>query len=1080
MKFKLLFRRMTFLYLLSLIIISIGTKTYACGTAVSTPAMGICIDENGEVQASTDGQWSEREHWNQKVRDTKNADGSVTKESCQDTPLTNANGDIITSENEGPAIGTEIDFSQAGDSALVEAKGADYTGTQNNINNMNLDVNTSAENSSTNVSVTDGKGGTNFRVEMKRDKTGKVYKGFTNCQSRTVTAGDASRDGAMGALKEFVKLKPNEKDWTPEEIDRFGNERGFKNTSLSATYGIKTRERALQLLRNIGKQCISQNYTATFNVKCKPEKTKFIPNYKNTKDVPNKSCKESSPGCPAPSCSTSQIGTEFSHTTSHEVINPTWPRYIKYRECPSKDNEGWYFWNELPYGTQLGSIKGIQSSNFKDYMIGNSKGDSSPVNPARLSAYSTYIEQQGFYKGVPAGEATARRLDSDRFVLTGQPTYERWGPLYEVWDGATELTNRRTGEITNQNDYASKFNTFQDKMKEIRAKYKRELTDNGGSAPGTDSMNDSFIRNVDAEYAEYYKEQERLRALNGSLSANSNPDGTHKPGMTMIEHGWYDQAFTSEAADVNARLGNKVFTRTPKGKFEVTWLEPEEGYNQDGTPRWRTGTNITRRCQQSYEALVKHARDVYTTTWVNDIYKKTCLAYSYDPCLTTHNEIEYYDKYNPRTKKFETKERVIEVCEGGCVQDIECSETYSVGPRPDSTSYSYTIPPVYKPARDWNYRDKIDTEFKSYPTPDPNPDPNKPNDPPTDYPDPSNPPTGNDTPPGNTLIPYVGNPGKDGGNDGEKDTGEGTNISNKRPGHYNNRIKSGYGVTYKGNIKLYTDWGRPEDSPAVSVVNRDLGRKLNPDNPRFSFIIRPGKTTNIPIGPGQNFRVGDSADNIDVNEERSVHGIKPSGSSAPDTLYITDGITRTLNGNPVDPMMGNGELTNPDEVDTAGRNVKGPRLPNPGANDVELGKVITHGEVTGNVAGREYRWKQKSGLGIEYGTDIGYYHAFRKTKLNNDLVPGGRKSNQHFIHLDYPNGIYSVGSIIDVQMFAGEDPWGNSGSSKPAVNVGGRMLRPTMRTKMGNYANIEVKGNMYEDTYTAPDNPFLNGRQGGK
>ena len=39
----------------------------------------------------------------------------------------------------------------------------------------------------------------------------------------------------------------------------------------------------------------------------------------------------------------------------------------------------------------------------------------------------------------------------------------------------------------------------------------------------------------------------------------------------------------------------------------------------------------------------------------------------------------------------------------------------------------------------------------------------------------------------------------------------------------------------------------------------------------------------------------------------------------------------------------------------------------------------------------------------------------------------------------------------------------------------------TFRTKMGNYANIEVRGNMYEDSYTAPDNPYLNKEDvGGK
>ena len=121
------------------------------------------------------------------------------------------------------------------------------------------------------------------------------------------------------------------------------------------------------------------------------------------------------------------------------------------------------------------------------------------------------------------------------------------------------------------------------------------------------------------------------------------------------------------------------------------------------------------------------------------------------------------------------------------------------------------------------------------------------------------------------------------------------------------------------------------------------------------------------------------------------------------------------------------------------------------------------------IEGQDMKWKQKSGFGITYGTDIGYFHAFKKTKLYPELIPGLGKSRQHFVHLDYPNREFSVGSIVQIQMFKSPNAPKAPLFERKSVTINGKTMIPTIRTAMGNYASIEIVGNMYEDAYSAPN-----------
>lgn len=732
------------------------------------------------------------------------------------------------------------------------------------------------------------------------------------------------------------------------------------------------------------------------------------------------------PGEPCGPSSKQKIkGEYYIYSTFPKEIVETEP-YINNTFCPDVDNEGWFFWDEKPYGTPLGYKTRNQKDGFLEYMEKDGKGDDLRNSPAKTNAFSTYIEYQPFYEGMNPenGEAVARRLDSDNKVITGLPTYERWSPRFE--DKYAPDASRGFGMTKPELGW-----------------YTGDHFNKHGIQ--TNNMGPAYGKNEGKYLYPYNK------------------------GMDTIKK--------TEHPQVTRDFQDRIFIRTPKGRFSVTWLEPELGYNSDGSPRWAVGTNISRRCQEKFDTLVKYGRQIFEDRVYRhyyDWYRVYQNSWRWDDCA----RVETYYTSSGRRRSYCVGDYL---CDGpgGWVYDHrenikdegKCSkviggakgEMYAPGElRAKGCIENGYQPPIYEEGREWNYRKYIDTEYRGYIVPNGGDDPSDPNG--GETPNPGDPDPNGGDPPGNKLTPYVG----------DRETEKEKNKTDKekleetaKPGR--SVIKSGYGVTYDAKVRVYSDWGKKEDQPKVAIVDKqmakDIGNYNKLNNGMYSQLIRPGKTTRLPVNKSninsaytwEKKILPYTKDNIEVigraKAPYNVYG--PSKSSAPDSEFIRDEIGAVKDG--VDLRVGR-------------------------ANEIFVSNSVNQQNRI-PVEGGEYKWKQKSGLGIEYGTKMGYFHANEKTKLKDRLIPALSQSRQHFIHVDYGNGPYSVGSMVEIQMFKDpsrrQEEFGGL-KQNPVSLAGGGNLIPTVRTRMGNYASITVKGNMYEDTYTAPDNPYLGGRPGGK
>ena len=708
-------------------------------------------------------------------------------------------------------------------------------------------------------------------------------------------------------------------------------------------------------------------------------------------------------------------------------------KYKTFAYCPNIDNTGWKFWNESPFSNSLGDID--QTNNYLDYMSGDKK-DWKAMN----NAWKTRFETRGI-ADLPNDDLTGKELANwldghGSYIMSGLPTYH----------GDTYVTEFE--QIT----------------------------------PGVNPPS---------------KQPDSMNLPN-------------HPGMSPLEHGWW-QGYSSDGKfdidkyhndteapiaievteddAVRSHLGTTKFSDQPIGRFKLAWIDQYMGYKRDGAPVWNKGSNITRRCQQEFQALVKYPREHYKNIIKNGwSMMRVYHPYGWDVCKRTDRRgrcIEYCHTCSIRQVATYTVDcYAFKSCQnekpGDGVSPTALQVAYD---RPGLTwesanaamakymrgddrpgtnminrnpSYpgivykygiepcnlEYTVDAKYNPGRSWNYRDKVMTEYHGYlipPTvPDGgNPDPRFPGIPQTPKDVTPNDPGSGDNPPGNTLIPFIGkDKGKpDGGNPGGNPGGGNPGGGNPDRRNENNYIKSGYGVTYEAGVKFYSDYGRDNEN----VVAKFLGSRKDKQPGQGSMLYRPRRTDNIPINKDSSAfsKVIGSIikNNPDVPTTNARGLLRPTESSAEGAkqLYIWDHAVRTRYKNE--------------------RYI-------PYANSVIEANGSGGLDIPG-IEGKEHSWKQKSGLGVTYGTDLGYFHADPKTKLYRHLIPGLDESRQHFIHLDYPNGTYSIGSIAQIGMF--------------------KNGQETFRTKMGNYANIEVRGNMYEDSYTAPDNPYLNKEDvGGK
>lgn len=693
------------------------------------------------------------------------------------------------------------------------------------------------------------------------------------------------------------------------------------------------------------------------------------------------------------------------------------PKYKTFAYCPNQDNVGWKFWDESPFSNSLGDTK--QSDNYLEYMSGDKK-DWAAMN----NAWKTHFEERGvanYQNDGLRGKNLANWLEGNQsYVFSGLPTYH----------GSTYIPQ------------------FEQINPGVNPPAKQPDSSNLGDHPGMSPLEHGWWQGYSSD---------------GKFDIDKFHNDTEAPIAIDV----------TEDGDVSSHLGKNRFIDQPMGRFKIAWIDQYLGYKRNGAPVWNTGSNITRRCQQEFQALVKYPREHYKNIIKNGystmyIYKPqesypckykdwrgrcmeycrkctnklvgtyTVDCYAYKSCQNTkpgdgasktaipvtHDSPGYdWDVANALLAKYMRGDdrpgtNMVQKATYGGIDDIITA--YGK----ESCEIDFVTDAKYNPGRSWNYRDRLNTEYHGYlvppTTPDGGEDPRFPGIPENPGDEIPNSPGSGKNPPGNILIPFVG---KDKGKPGSSGGSSSTSTRNR-----DNYIKSGYGVTYEAGVKFYSDFGRDGEN----IVAKFIGDKSNREPSQGSVLYRPRRTDNIPINDNQAAfqRVVNSVikNNPDVPTTTSRGLVRPTQSSAMGgkELYIWDHAVRTRY---------NRERYIP--------------YPNSIIEPNGSGGV----EIPG-IEGQGYAWKQKSGLGVTYGTDVGYFHADPSTKLYRHLIPGLDQSRQHFIHLDYPNGVYSIGSIAQIGMF--------------------RSDKEVFKTKMGNYANIEVRGNMYEDSYTAPDNPYLN------
>lgn len=704
-------------------------------------------------------------------------------------------------------------------------------------------------------------------------------------------------------------------------------------------------------------------------------------------------------------------------------------KYKSFAYCPNIDNMGWKFWSEEPFNTNIGEQ--IQTNNYLDYMSGDKKDWKSMNN-----AWQTRFETRGI-ADLPNDDLTGKELANwldghGSYIMSGLPTYQ--GDIYTF--------------------------QFEQIMPGVNPPAKQPDSKNQQDHPGMSPLEHGWWQGYSSD---------------GRFDIDKYHNDTEAPIAIEV----------TEDGAVRSHLGTTKFSDQPIGKFKMAWIDRMRGYKRDGAPIWKMGSNITRRCQQEFQALVKYPREHYKNIIKNgwsmmrvyhpygwDVCKRsyrgrcvewchTCSTkqvatytvdcYAFKSCQNEKPEDGDYVSPTALPVSYDRPGLTWEAANAAMAKYMRGDDrpgtnminrnpsypgiVYKYGVEP--CKLEYTVDAKYNPGRSWNYRDKVMTEYHGYlipPTvPDGgNPDPRFPGIPQTPKDVTPNDPKSGDNPPGNTLIPFVGkDKGKpDGGNPGGNPGGENPDRRNE-----NNYIKSGYGVTYEAGVKFYSDYGRDGEN----VVAKFVGSRKDKQPGQGSMLYRPRRTDNIPQNTNPaafNNVVGSIIkNNPDVPTTNARGLLRPTKSSAEGAkqLYIWDHAVRTRYKN---------------------------KRYIPYANSVIEPNGSGGLDIPG-IEGSEHSWKQKSGLGVTYGTDLGYFHADPKTKLYRHLIPGLDESRQHFIHLDYPNGTYSIGSIAQIGMF--------------------KNGQETFRTKMGNYANIEVRGNMYEDSYTAPDNPYLNKEDvGGK
>lgn len=221
------------------------------------------------------------------------------------------------------------------------------------------------------------------------------------------------------------------------------------------------------------------------------------------------------------------------------------------------------------------------------------------------------------------------------------------------------------------------------------------------------------------------------------------------------------------------------------------------------------------------------------------------------------------------------------------------------------------------------------------------------------------------------------------------------------------KIKAGYGFNYTSGMQVITDYDRDPRTYNASPV-----------------IIRPNKAR--PLNLARDNYLGNYGrfnPNVRYDSVRNA----PERSSSINQNFIEEDLRGGIIGTTFNPN----EISNVEKVDGKMRDLK----------DVEQLPVSP------SVRRTPINWNNRT-TSFRIDSDPNkYYHAYWRTRGEENLVPAYRPGPLHYIYLDYLSGTdYTVGSLEFIRL-------NNRGFGVSAFNSG----------------SIRVVGNMWEDAFSRPD-----------
>ena len=221
------------------------------------------------------------------------------------------------------------------------------------------------------------------------------------------------------------------------------------------------------------------------------------------------------------------------------------------------------------------------------------------------------------------------------------------------------------------------------------------------------------------------------------------------------------------------------------------------------------------------------------------------------------------------------------------------------------------------------------------------------------------------------------------------------------------KIKAGYGFNYTSGMQLITDYDRDPRTYNASPV-----------------IIRPNKA--VPLNIARNNYLGNYGrfnPNVRYNSATNA----PERSSSINENFIEEDLRGRITRTTFNPN----EISNVEKVDGKMKDLK----------DVEQLPVSP------SVRRTPINWGERTTSFRIDSDPTKYYHAYWRTRGEENLVPAYRPGPLHYIYLDYLSGTdYTVGSLEFIRL-------NNRGFGVSAFNSG----------------SIRVVGNMWEDSFSRPD-----------